>query len=150
MTLPDHGGTNKFVCEEEGCGKSYRSVGLLAQHYISHTQSDQFKCEQCGRHFLDASKLDRHRVVHTGEYNHARFARKRFCTTQAGIVTRAFTPASFHGYAGSVAIALFILAPTVFTSQSANQKWGEVRKINALAPRTARKFISIARRWTFI
>ena len=52
-----HDGTMKYVCEEEGCTKAY----------VSHTPSAQFKCAQCGRHFIDKLKLDRHSSVHTGE-----------------------------------------------------------------------------------
>src|SRR5277367_3069945 len=59
-----HDGTMKYVCEEEGCTKANGSVASLTLQYMSHTPSAQFKCEQCGRHFIDKLKLDRHSSVH--------------------------------------------------------------------------------------
>ncbi|XP_019555040.2 zinc finger and SCAN domain-containing protein 31 [Aedes albopictus] len=62
-----HGGERKFVCDFEGCGKSFALQGTLTVHKKVHTQDKQFGCEFCSKTFLYKWLLVKHHRTHTGE-----------------------------------------------------------------------------------
>src|SRR5271170_5377796 len=98
MPMPDGG-------VEEGCCKVFRSISfylsLNSSLHIVYTLGTMV-CEQCGRRFIDKSKLDCHNVAHTGQYRFSCPLRdQRFQCHTNWVCTRALTPSSNVGYAGS-------------------------------------------------
>ncbi|RLV82674.1 Transcription factor IIIA [Meyerozyma sp. JA9] len=61
--------TKKYVCDAEGCGKSYSKPSLLEQHKRSHTGERPFPCpeEGCSKSFLRKSHLQAHLVSHKSQ-----------------------------------------------------------------------------------
>ncbi|XLR38627.1 hypothetical protein S83_023287, partial [Arachis hypogaea] len=57
-----------FLCNYEGCGKTFIDAGALRKYSPIHEER-QFIChyEGCGKKFLDRSKLKRHFLIHTRE-----------------------------------------------------------------------------------
>ncbi|KAE8448148.1 hypothetical protein EG329_009752 [Mollisiaceae sp. DMI_Dod_QoI] len=67
--LRTHTNDRPYVCEYEGCDKSYFEDKHLQQHIKgSHTHERSFHCdwEGCGKSFLTSTRLNRHKDIHIG------------------------------------------------------------------------------------
>ncbi|KAG8511317.1 Transcription factor IIIA, partial [Galemys pyrenaicus] len=58
----------QYVCDFEGCKKTFKKHQQLKIHQCQHTNESPFKCthEGCGKDFATPSRLKRHRKVHEG------------------------------------------------------------------------------------
>lgn len=56
----------KYVCDFDGCNKSYGKKSHLTCHWRTHTGERPFEC-QCGKRFTRSDELARHNRTHTGE-----------------------------------------------------------------------------------
>lgn len=69
---------HKYVCDFEGCNKSYGKKSHLTCHWRTHTGERPFGCE-CGKRFTRSDELARHRRTHTGERKYTcPYCAKRF------------------------------------------------------------------------
>ncbi|XP_008849081.1 zinc finger protein 42 homolog [Nannospalax galili] len=55
-----------LACPQNGCMKKLRDKAALKKHMLVHGPR-QHVCAECGRAFVESSKLKRHFLVHTGE-----------------------------------------------------------------------------------
>lgn len=56
------------LCAE--CGKSFKTIHLLASHQMLHTTEKPFACELCPSRFKWKAALKTHMLVHTGQKHH--------------------------------------------------------------------------------
>uniref|UniRef100_F1L3H4 Polycomb protein PHO n=1 Tax=Ascaris suum TaxID=6253 RepID=F1L3H4_ASCSU len=56
----------KVPCPHENCTKLFKNCAALRKHVVFHAPPSH-KCAECGRAFVERSKLRRHQLVHTGE-----------------------------------------------------------------------------------
>lgn len=56
------------LCAE--CGKSFKTIHLLASHQMLHTSEKPFACELCPSRFKWKTALTTHMLVHTGQKQH--------------------------------------------------------------------------------
>lgn len=63
---PDINSIKKYVCDFDGCSKSYGKKSHLTCHWRTHTGEKPFEC-QCGKRFTRSDELARHNRTHTGE-----------------------------------------------------------------------------------
>ncbi|CAL8103856.1 unnamed protein product [Calicophoron daubneyi] len=53
-------------CPHKGCGKFFRDNSAMRKHLHTHGPRVHV-CAECGKAFVESSKLKRHQLVHTGE-----------------------------------------------------------------------------------
>ncbi|XP_074058507.1 uncharacterized protein LOC141499731 [Macrotis lagotis] len=56
----------KLPCPHKDCPKLFRDNAALRKHMHTHGPKGHV-CSECGKAFVESSKLKRHRLVHTGE-----------------------------------------------------------------------------------
>ncbi|KAM7341337.1 pleiohomeotic isoform 1-T2 [Cochliomyia hominivorax] len=61
-TAPD----KKYACPHNGCNKLFRDNSAMRKHLHTHGPRVHV-CSECGKAFVESSKLKRHQLVHTGE-----------------------------------------------------------------------------------
>ncbi|VDP68887.1 unnamed protein product [Echinostoma caproni] len=54
------------ICPQLGCGKTFRDTAAMRKHLHTHGPRVHI-CGECGKAFVESSKLKRHQLVHTGE-----------------------------------------------------------------------------------
>ncbi|XP_028623988.1 zinc finger protein 42 homolog [Grammomys surdaster] len=60
------GALSMLECPQAGCKKKLRDKTALRKHMLVHGPR-QHVCAECGKAFIESSKLKRHFLVHTGE-----------------------------------------------------------------------------------
>ncbi|XP_059536520.1 transcription factor YY2 [Myotis daubentonii] len=53
-------------CLHKGCGKMFRDPASMRKHHHTHGPKG-YICAECGKGFIESSKLKRHQLVHSGE-----------------------------------------------------------------------------------
>ncbi|KAL1297049.1 hypothetical protein AAFC00_004638 [Neodothiora populina] len=73
---------NRFLCTEDGCGKSYSRAEHLHRHQLNHAPKQIFYCDfgGCDRHFVRQDLCARHRERH---FNTNSQLSRRFATKSA-------------------------------------------------------------------
>nr|XP_020830444.1 transcription factor YY2-like isoform X3 [Phascolarctos cinereus] len=61
-----HEAEKKLPCPHEECPKLFRDNSALRKHLHTHGPKGHI-CAECGKAFVESSKLKRHKLVHTGE-----------------------------------------------------------------------------------
>ncbi|XP_030379394.1 polycomb protein PHO isoform X2 [Scaptodrosophila lebanonensis] len=56
----------KIACPHKGCHKYFRDSSAMRKHLHTHGPRVHV-CAECGKAFVESSKLKRHQLVHTGE-----------------------------------------------------------------------------------
>ncbi|EDV45202.2 polycomb protein PHO isoform X2 [Drosophila erecta] len=56
----------KIACPHKGCHKHFRDSSAMRKHLHTHGPRVHV-CAECGKAFVESSKLKRHQLVHTGE-----------------------------------------------------------------------------------
>ncbi|XP_054576686.1 transcription factor YY2 [Eptesicus fuscus] len=54
------------ACLQRGCGKMFRDTASMRKHLHTHGPKAHI-CAECGKGFVESSKLKRHQLVHSGE-----------------------------------------------------------------------------------
>lgn len=55
-----------IACPQKGCNKMFRDNSAMRKHLHTHGPRVHV-CAECGKAFVESSKLKRHQLVHTGE-----------------------------------------------------------------------------------
>ena len=66
-----HTGERKHACRETGCSKRFRLTSVRMRHEKVHTGIREFKCEKCGKQFVQKNGLVVHMKRHNGTKEHA-------------------------------------------------------------------------------
>ncbi|KAF1969886.1 hypothetical protein BU23DRAFT_538935 [Bimuria novae-zelandiae CBS 107.79] len=56
-------GEKKFICQNDGCGRSFTRAEHLQRHLLNHS-TGEFTCTRCRAHFKRRDLLDRHMARH--------------------------------------------------------------------------------------
>lgn len=56
-----------YACSSPGCGKRFKTRGVLTNHLIQHLEEKPFLCAQCGQRFTRLSTLKIHKRKHLGQ-----------------------------------------------------------------------------------
>ncbi|XP_054746432.1 polycomb protein PHO-like [Anastrepha obliqua] len=59
-------GEKRIACPQKGCYKFFRDNSAMRKHLHTHGPRVHV-CAECGKAFVESSKLKRHQLVHTGE-----------------------------------------------------------------------------------
>jgi hypothetical protein len=63
---PKEDGPRTIACPQAGCEKMFKDNSAMKKHLHIHGPRVHM-CAECGKAFLESSKLKRHQLVHTGE-----------------------------------------------------------------------------------
>lgn len=64
---PGHDALDRTIaCPQKGCSKMFRDNSAMRKHLHTHGPRVHV-CTECGKAFVESSKLKRHQLVHTGE-----------------------------------------------------------------------------------
>ncbi|XP_043069477.1 polycomb protein PHO isoform X1 [Drosophila bipectinata] len=66
QVLPSNPNDKKIACPHKGCHKNFRDSSAVRKHLHTHGPRVHV-CAECGKAFVESSKLKRHQLVHTGE-----------------------------------------------------------------------------------
>ncbi|KAH8269815.1 hypothetical protein KR018_012129, partial [Drosophila ironensis] len=64
--IVSHANDKKIACPHKGCHKNFRDSSAMRKHLHTHGPRVHV-CAECGKAFVESSKLKRHQLVHTGE-----------------------------------------------------------------------------------